>query len=80
MQNESYIVYDLLRTLMAEKQNEMWDQTWCVGHFSLVSEVCMNNSYAYILAPLQLQFLARLSTVSKSLSAKLKRYIIIHWF
>lgn len=54
MQNESYIVYDLLGTLLAEKQNEVWDQTcWCVCYFSsLVTEVCINNSYAYILAPL----------------------------
>lgn len=41
-----------LGTLLAEKQNEMWDQTcWCVGCFSsLVSGVCRNNFYAYILA------------------------------
>lgn len=54
MQNESHVVYDPLGTLLAEKQNEMWDQTcWCVGYFSaLATEVFINNSYAYILAPL----------------------------
>lgn len=53
MQNESYIVYDPLWALLAEMQNDMCDQTWCVGYFSsLLSEVCINNSYAHILAPL----------------------------
>lgn len=53
MQNESYIVYDPPGNLLAETQNEMWDQIWSIGYFSsLVSEVYINNSYAYILAPL----------------------------
>lgn len=53
MQKESCIVYDPLGTLSAEKQNEMQAQIWCVCYFSsLVSEVCINNFYAYILAPL----------------------------
>lgn len=77
MQNESYIVYDPSGTLLVEKQDEMWDQTWCAGCFS--SLVCINNSYAHILAPLQYS-IAWLSTVLKSLSTKLKTYIIIHWF